>query len=172
MTTNQFLPYFFIFLLLAICERISNTFFHKKTKSTELIIYKWDFSVLFASYLLIVAFCIGEFFIQKSHVHLPTTLLGLVLYSCGVFLRRRAIFDLGRNWSLYIEIKKEHEFISTGIYRFLKHPYYLAVLCELSGLCLVANAVYALILIILIQMPLLLVRMYNEEKILGSYFDK
>ena len=88
----------------------------------------------------------------------------------GVSIEIVAMNDLGDNWSLYIEIKEEHELIKNGIYKFLKHPYCLAVLLELGGVSLITNAKYAFILVIILQLPLLLVRIIVEEKVLVGYF--
>ena len=72
--------------------------------------------------------------------------------------------DLGYNWSFHIEIKEKQELIAGGIYRYLKHPYYLGVILELAGVCMIANAFYSLSLVFFVQLPLLVIRIFLRRK--------
>ena len=169
-SSEKFLLFYVVFLLSAVFERITSTFFHKKSKLTIAVYYSWAFTLLFYTYLFIVFSSIGEFLVNLKEINLSISAFGVMIYGCGVFLRRKAISDLGDNWSVYIEIKERHELITSGIYSVLRHPYCLAVFFELTGACFIANAFYSLILVFFIQGPLLLIRIILEEKILSSYF--
>jgi len=165
-----FLPIYLVFLLIATLERVKSTFYCKRIKETKEIFYKWSFSVLFYMYLLIVIISIGEYFLFMNKVNSNVLLLGVALYALGAYLRRTAIKALGENWSVYIEIKKDHELVTRGIYERMKHPYCVAVVLELIGICLVSNSFIALIMVFLIQMPLLFVRINLEERVLTNHF--
>ena len=165
-----FLPIYIIFLLVAIVERINNTFYQQKTKETKFIYHKWSFTVLFYAYIFIVFFSIAEYLFQVKSVVTMITMFGLLLYMFGVFLRRKAIKTLGDNWSVYIEIKNEHELIKNGIYKRIKHPYCIAVMFELLGVCLISNSYIALLFVFFAQLPLLLIRIHLEEKVLLKHF--
>ena len=52
----------------------------------------------------------------------------------------------------------------------MKHPYYLGVMLELAGVCMIANAFYSLSLVFFVQLPLLVIRIFFEEKTLVNYF--
>ena len=170
LTTDQFTVYYVSFLLLAVFERVTNTFYQKKTGKTVMIYYKWSFIYLFYSYLIIVFVSIAEYFTKIKLINLKVVLLGLIIYGFGIVIRRKAIKELGEYWSVYIEIKKEHKLIKSGIYKRLKHPYCLAVIAELVGICLVANSYNSLFLVFLIQLPLLFVRINLEEMVLRRHF--
>jgi protein-S-isoprenylcysteine O-methyltransferase Ste14 len=44
---------------------------------------------------------------------------------CGALLLfYRSHADLGRNWSISLEIRSEHRLVCGGIYRFIRHPMY------------------------------------------------
>lgn len=168
--SNLFSPFYIIFLLLGALERVISTFFHKELKPTKYIYHKWTFFVPFYSYLFIIFFSIGEYFLAVKMVNLTISIFGFIIFIAGALLRKKSIADLGKNWSIYIEIKEGHELIADGIYKLFKHPYYLAVLFELIGFCLIGNTFYSLIFVFLIQAPLLAIRILLEERVLISYF--
>lgn len=167
---SVFLPFYIVFLLVGTLERVTSTFIKKSQKSSLQIYYKWTFFVPFLTYILIICASIVEYFTFVKNINLSITIFGIIVFFAGMLLRRKAISDLGENWSVYIEIKKGHEFIKKGVYNFLKHPYCVAVLLELMGICLVSNSFYSTMLIITIQLPLLIMRVFLEEKVLINYF--
>ncbi len=170
MPFHKFLPFYVIFFTIGVLDRMMSTFSRKETKPTKYIYHKWIFIASLYGYVSIVILSVGEFFLTTRSINLAFSLLGAISFAVGALLRRRSIADLGKNWSLYNEIKEGQELIVGGIYRYLKHPYYLAVILELSGVCLVANAFYSLIFVFLVQAPLLLIRTALEEKMLIGYF--
>jgi protein-S-isoprenylcysteine O-methyltransferase Ste14 len=50
--------------------------------------------------------------------------LGLVPLSVALWLFRRSHKDLGRNWSISLELREQHALVKTGVYRFIRHPMY------------------------------------------------
>lgn len=53
---------------------------------------------------------------------------GIVIFAFGLWVFRRAHKDLGRNWSVTLEIRDQHRLISRGLYRFIRHPMYASFL--------------------------------------------
>lgn len=51
-------------------------------------------------------------------------LLGVVTLGAALWLFRRSHADLGRNWSISLEIRERHALVTTGIYRHIRHPMY------------------------------------------------
>lgn len=169
---SKFLAFYITFLLIGTIERINSTFLHKEIKVTKIIYRRWTFLVPFYTYLLILFFSIGEYFLRVKLVNLTISTIGVIIFIMSALLRRKSIADLGKNWSVYIEIKENHELITNGIYKALKHPYCLAVFFELIGVCLIANTFYSLLLVFLIQAPLLLIRITLEERVLIEHFGE
>jgi protein-S-isoprenylcysteine O-methyltransferase Ste14 len=60
----------------------------------------------------------------------------VMLMSLWLFWRSHA--DLGRNWSITLEVRKGHELIKHGVYRWIRHPMYAAIFlfCVAQGLLL------------------------------------
>jgi protein-S-isoprenylcysteine O-methyltransferase Ste14 len=58
--------------------------------------------------------------------------IGSTVSVTALWLFYRAHHDLGRNWSVSLEIRREHRLVTSGIYKRVRHPMYLAFL--LGGL--------------------------------------
>jgi protein-S-isoprenylcysteine O-methyltransferase Ste14 len=56
----------------------------------------------------------------------------------GLFAFWRSHRDLGENWSATLEIKKEHDLVTNGIYKYIRHPMYLSIwfCCIGQALCI------------------------------------
>jgi protein-S-isoprenylcysteine O-methyltransferase Ste14 len=62
---------------------------------------------------------------------------GLVLTAVGVALAIWARVTLGANWSGGVTLKKDHELIHTGLYRWIRHPIYTGMLAAFFGTAMV-----------------------------------
>jgi len=50
---------------------------------------------------------------------------GVMLASLWLFLRSHV--DLGQNWSVSLELRQDHQLVSRGVYRWLRHPMYASI---------------------------------------------
>lgn len=94
--------------------------------------------------------------------------IGSVLTIVGIGLAIWARFHLGKNWSSRPALKENHELVTTGPYRFLRHPIYTGVLLAEFGTALVVGYVWfaALIFGIIVFVR----RIFVEEKIMIQQF--
>ena len=60
-------------------------------------------------------------------------ILGSLLTVLGLIVVIWARISLGRNWSNYTTYKKDHELITTGSYRLIRHPIYSGAILMLIG---------------------------------------
>lgn len=66
--------------------------------------------------------------------------LGLVPLCASLWLFRRSHVDLGRNWSVSLEIRQHHTLVKTGVYRHIRHPMYTSFfLLGLAQMLLLPN---------------------------------
>jgi len=71
--------------------------------------------------------------------------VGLGVQLLGAWFYFYAKGYLGRQWSSSISIKTDHQLITTGPYRFIRHPMYTAMIAMALGTAIVSTRVHALI---------------------------
>ena len=93
-----------------------------------------------------------------------------VLFVCGWLaalasfaLRRRAIRELGRMWSLHVEIRDQHQLVRSGPYRWVRHPAYTSMILELLALGLLLQSRFTSAAVALLFIPTLVARIRIEE---------
>jgi protein-S-isoprenylcysteine O-methyltransferase Ste14 len=52
--------------------------------------------------------------------------LGAALFGASLLLFHRTHRDLGRNWSVTLEVRNEHRLVTSGVYSHVRHPMYSA----------------------------------------------
>jgi protein-S-isoprenylcysteine O-methyltransferase Ste14 len=77
---------------------------------------------------------------NKWHVH-----VGLGIMAAATLLHVWARVHLGRNWSSEVMIKRDHQLVRTGPYRFVRHPIYTAILGLAIGTAVVSGRVVSLL---------------------------
>ncbi|QQG48441.1 MAG: isoprenylcysteine carboxylmethyltransferase family protein [archaeon] len=97
--------------------------------------------------------------------------LGLALFVAGIAIYVAARLTLGRFFSETVEIKPGHRLIMRGPYRYIRHPIYLAVILFAFSIPTVLGSLYGFVTILAL-MPMLIVRVRFEEKVLASTFGQ
>jgi protein-S-isoprenylcysteine O-methyltransferase Ste14 len=95
--------------------------------------------------------------------------IGLSLFVVGLTIMIVGQATLWRNYSGFVVIKKNHQLITHGIYRFTRNPIYLGALIVFTGLPVYAASVYGF-LAMLAQIPIFLFRIKMEENMLAEHF--
>ena len=75
--------------------------------------------------------------------------VGAVLTVAGLLVSVWARVHLGRNWSATITVKKDHELITSGPYRFARHPIYSGLLLAFIGSALACGELRAILAVTL-----------------------
>jgi methyltransferase len=94
--------------------------------------------------------------------------LGLVLFALGQALRVWCIVTLGRWWNARARIDPALEVVTSGPYRWVRHPNYLGVLLEAVGLPLAGGALWTLALLAPAHALVLWRRIHGEDALLFS----
>ena len=83
-------------------------------------------------------------------------------------LRRRAIRELGRMWSLHVEIRAQHQLVRSGPYRWMRHPAYTSMVLELLALGLLLQSGFTSGAAFALFIPTLFARIRIEEAALSQ----
>lgn len=97
---------------------------------------------------------------------------GSSFLALGLWLFQRSHADLGTNWSITLELREQHQLITRGVYRWSRHPMYMALLVYSVGLALVlpnwvAGPSYLLAMLVVIA-----ARLRPEERMLREEFGE
>ena len=117
---------------------------------------------------------IYEFSVKVTLLNLTITLVGFVSFCVGVIFRYQAAKAFQRTnqaWISSIDSHNIHSIVSGGIYKYMRHPYYLSVVLELGGVCLMLNALRTIFALV-IQVLFLWRRINVEESMLLNKFGE
>jgi protein-S-isoprenylcysteine O-methyltransferase Ste14 len=97
---------------------------------------------------------------------------GIVFLMLGLWLFHRSHADLGTNWSISLDVREKHQLITHGVYRWVRHPMYLALLIYSIGQVLavpnwVAGPSYGVAMVILFAF-----RVGPEERMMFKEFGE
>jgi protein-S-isoprenylcysteine O-methyltransferase Ste14 len=76
--------------------------------------------------------------------------IGAVLFACGIALAVWARLHLGRNWGMPMTQRAEPELVTSGPYRFVRHPIYSGLLIAMLGTVLVDNLLGLIVVAVLV----------------------
>lgn len=96
-------------------------------------------------------------------------IIGAAITVIGLLIAIWARKLLADNWSSNVEIKKQHQLITSGVYKFIRHPIYSGLLLMAFGTFL-ASATISSLLLFLILFFFMIYKLTNEEKLLLEHF--
>jgi protein-S-isoprenylcysteine O-methyltransferase Ste14 len=95
-----------------------------------------------------------------------------MLYGFGVWLFFRAHADLGKYWSPGLEIKADHQLITTGVFKWVRHPMYAAfVAIAVAQVFMLQNWIVGPAFLVM-AIPFYLHRVQREERQLIGHFGE
>jgi protein-S-isoprenylcysteine O-methyltransferase Ste14 len=94
---------------------------------------------------------------------------GFALFMGGSILRLWPVFVLGRRFSGFVALQRDHKLVTSSIYRYVRNPSYLGLLIGSFGWALVFRSGVGLIIAALLVIPLV-PRMRAEERLLADHF--
>lgn len=98
--------------------------------------------------------------------------MGVVVFVAALWLLWRSHADLGRNWSATLVVRKEHQLITSGVYKPIRHPMYAAILLwGLAQPLLLHNWIAGWSHLVTF-LPLYLLRVPHEEAMMREQFGE
>lgn len=119
--------------------------------------------------LILAVFQIGT--LNYEQKYLTLRIIALIVYLIFSWIQIWSFKTLGEYYSQEIAIRKEHKIISAGSYKIIRHPQYLSqIFVDLAGA--IATLSFVLFPLALIQIPFLVLRAKEEEKLFLKYFPE
>jgi protein-S-isoprenylcysteine O-methyltransferase Ste14 len=116
--------------------------------------------------VLLAHFTHAAVFIETKNAHTA----GSAIIVFGMLMRFAAIAMLGRFFTVDVTIRKEHEIVQKGLYRFVRHPSYTGALISFAGFGIVQNNWFSLPVVFIPVCLAMLMRIRVEERALLVHF--
>ncbi len=151
------------FILITVLWLMEFIIFPSKDKSKES--KTSSFSIILISILLIVIVNGIMFYFDKLLVdRLSLKIIALFIYASGLILRYYSLILLGKNFTRNVEVSENQELVSTGTYKYLRHPLYLGLFLLVIAIPLYVGNILLFIISIIIMFKAIDIRIKEEEK--------
>lgn len=98
-------------------------------------------------------------------------IVGFIFLTSGLIVAIVARKTLADNWSSNVELKKEHKLITSGIYKYVRHPIYTGVSLMGVGTFFIYHSLLSLLFIVVI-INFFIFKLKKEEILLLKHFPK
>lgn len=168
--------YFILFLVTTIIRKI----FTSKNRKMDFVVNKkttGDIILLFFDGIGMILPLVYVFssWLDFADYYLPDWVgwIGVVFFMGAVLILYFSHANLGKNWTPVLGIQKEHTLVTTGIYKYIRHPMYAAHLLWAVAQILILHNWIAGFSFILVMVPHYLIRVGLEEKMMiGQFGDE
>jgi methyltransferase len=168
-------PTYLVLLLMLVAERGFELFISQRNAGAALArggveVGSSHYRVMVAMHTAFIAACFVESALDVHDDWPIVSLIAFIATFAAQFLRYAAVVTLGERWSTRIIVMPDAKPITTGLYRWIRHPNYVAVIIEMAALPLI-RACWVTALVFSIANALMLrVRIPAEEQALGASY--
>src|SRR6185369_11198001 len=158
-------------VLAVFCERMREVSTRRETvqgRKQESV----TFNLFMFCGIFMVAGGIAEYLLRGLVLRWPIFIPGVLISVASFAVRRVAIRALGRFWSLHVEMREGHEFVTSGPFAHARHPVYFSMILELTGLALLVGSWITFGIVLLVFIPTLIARVRIEEQALVEKFGE
>jgi methyltransferase len=167
--------FFMVFMFIHCFFRVWETYFTSKERNAQNFEGDWTLFVGTIAYVVLCFIVTLEFYLFPHNRNLFVSLIGLIFYIIAARLRLWGQASLGRQWAIHVighEKISKRRLLKVGPYQYVRHPIYLGILLEEFTLPILFNTYWSLIFVIFVNCPLLLIRLFLEEKRSENIFGK
>ena len=98
--------------------------------------------------------------------------IGISLLVLSLLLFWRSHADLGRNWSPSLQLREEHQLVTRGVYKYIRHPMYASELLWIAAQALLLRNRIAGLSGAASFLPLYVLRVPREERMMLERFGE
>jgi methyltransferase len=159
--------YFIIFISFFVLQRLSELFIAKRNEKWLLkqgaIEYgQSHYPFIIALHTLFIFSLITEYILSGQP---PVSWVFLVIYLAVLSFKFWALSSLGKYWNTKIYRIPGVYPVKKGPYKFLKHPNYMEVVCEIAIIPLVFHLYYTAVVFSALNAAVLFVRIREENRV-------
>lgn len=125
--------------------------------------------VYFMVLYLLLRFHVGAILLPERIANVLLD-LGLALLLLGTVVNVMGRVALGGQWGNHVVLYKEHAMVSTGMFRWVRHPLYASLIWMACGASLIFSNMAALVATVCIFLPAMIYRARQEEAALITLF--
>lgn len=162
--------YYLIYLIMLYAVGIIDTIIRPiEQEKEEEVNFKKYIGILFFinPFIMILAVTEVEFLEWRSDL---ISVVGLIFYLIGALMVLFSRYSLGKQATGTLIIREDHELITSGIYKYVRHPIYGSGMLGILGFVLVTQSIIISILTIIIYFKIFYDRARHEEKLLLEEF--
>ncbi len=128
----------------------------------------------FAAWISILVYIVYPPWMQWSTLQIPTVLrwFGVILGAVSVPLFYWVFSSLGKNVTDTVVTRKRHTLVTSGPYRWVRHPLYAVWILSWIGFTLLAANWFFMLMIILVFTVLLIRTPIEEAKLIEKFGDE
>ncbi|HEY6073282.1 MAG TPA: isoprenylcysteine carboxylmethyltransferase family protein [Anaerolineales bacterium] len=161
------------FLLISLIDSLLPRIFNSRRKAPAVIVQdRWSFLLIQIAEILTLG---GGLILRYFRIGITSAFFqyaGLVIMISGFLFRSWAMLSLGRYFSRVVEIENGHHLITTGPYRYVRHPAYTGMLMIFLGALLGIGTWAGALFGMLVLGAATLYRIRVEEKVLLQQFGE
>ena len=144
----------------------------KINKSTKTDLFLLGFNT-FGMVIIPVIYCLSTYF-DGFMMHLSDTIrvFGVFIYAASFLLMYFVLKELKGDWSMKLEIWKGHRLVTTGPYRYVRHPMYTAFFMMMAGQLLLTSNWFVGLFGIISFVIIYIYKIPREEMMLKEEFGQ
>jgi protein-S-isoprenylcysteine O-methyltransferase Ste14 len=155
-----------VFVIFWFASSFSQKTVFEKPKSTKILIPLLLIPVPFILLIRPEWFYLSAMLLENS---LATEIAAMIICLLGLLVCIWARVNLASNWSFTLDLKKGHELIRTGPYRFIRHPIYTGILLMFLSSALIVGKLGGVLGLAILLIRFLL-RIAQEEELMTRQF--
>ena len=168
-------PTYLVLLLLIIVERVFELLISRRNVRRALAhgaveVGRSHYRAMVAMHAAFIAACFVESLLDLHDDRPILSTIALIATFAAQFLRYSAVITLGERWTTRIIVVPDAAPVRTGVYRWIRHPNYLAVIIEMAALPMIRACWITAIVFSIANALMLSVRIPAEETALGASY--
>jgi len=128
--------------------------------------------IIIMSILSVSASTIDWAYFRNAYDNLLLSIVGLFIIATGIIFRIWAIHTLGKHFTATVQIKQDHQLITSGPYSIVRHPSYLGAMWAMVGTSVFLNSIIGIIISVVCMFYAYYIRITTEERALSDLFGK